>query len=91
MNDPTPAATDPTIYYTKPLETWTFEELQDALGTERTAEILGTTRGNVRMLKHRGSASLPRMQALQQAVRANEETCRRDLVTIRATGAFRRA
>lgn len=85
----TPAA-DPLVYYDKPLETWTFRELHDALGTARTAEILKTTAGNVRMLRHRGTATLERMQSLQNAVRANEQDCRNALVTIYASGAFRR-
>lgn len=81
---------DPTTYYTKPLETWSFRELQDALGTDRTAEVLATTPGNVRMLRHRGTATIERMQALQAAVRADEQHCRNTLVTTYATGAFRR-
>lgn len=81
---------DATVYYTKPLETWTFRELQDALGTTRTAEVLATTAGNVRMLRHRGTATLERMQALQEAVRGDEPACRSALVTLNSTGAFRR-
>lgn len=79
-----------TEYYTKPLETWDFFELHDALGTDLTAELLDTTKGNVRMLRFRGHVSLPRMQALQNAVRANEDHYRNTLVTMHATGAFRR-
>lgn len=85
-----PLTCDATVYYTKPLETWTFKELQDSLGTARTAAILGTTAGNVRMLRHRGTATLERMQALQAYVRENEEACRNALVTLYSTGAFRR-
>lgn len=87
---PDPGAEDPQAYYTKPLETWRLCELQDALGTARTAEVLGTTPGNVRMLRHRGVAALERMQALQAAVRADETNCRNALVTLYSTGAFRR-
>lgn len=82
---------DPVSFYTKPLETWTFRELQDALGTARVASELNTTPGNVRMLRHRGTATLERMQLLQAAVLAvGEETCRKALVTLYSTGAFRR-
>lgn len=88
--DPVVTPIDPTVYYTKPLETWTFRELQDALGTARTADLLETTAGNVRMLRHRGTATLERMQALQAAVRLTEDECRKALVTIYSTDAFRR-
>lgn len=82
--------TDPTVYYTKPLETWSFRELQDALGTRKVADVLGTTPGNVRMLRHREAATIERMQALQAAIREDEQTYRNTLVTMYATGAFRR-
>ena len=81
---------DPTVYYTKPLETWTFRELHDALGTDRTAWALKTSPGNVRMLRHRGTATVERMQKLQAAVRFEEKHYRNTLVTLYATGAFRR-
>lgn len=76
-------------YYTKPLETWTFRELQDALGKERVAELLGTSLGNVRMLRKRNTVSLERMQILQAAVREDETAVRAQMVTIHTTGAFR--
>lgn len=83
-------ADNATDYYTKPVETWTLRELQDALGINRCAEILETTPGNIRMLRMRGAATIERMQALQAAVLENEQYYRNTLVTIYATGAFRR-
>lgn len=73
-----------------PLATWTFRELQDALGTDKVAEVLGTTSGNVRMLRHRKAATIKRMQALQAAIREDEQAYRETLCTMYATGAFRR-
>lgn len=84
----TAKAVEPTVYYTKPLETWTFAELQDALGSATVAELLGLSRDYVRMLRKRGTANLERMKLLQDAVRADETEFRKTLVTIRATGSF---
>lgn len=73
-----------------PLAAWTFRELQDALGTHKVAQVLETTPGNVRMLRHREAATIERMQALQAAIREDEQTYRDTLCTMYATGAFRR-
>lgn len=93
ISAPVSAAVDhqqpPQDYYTKPLETWTFRELQDALGKDRVAELLDTSLGNVRMLRKRNTASLERMQILQAAVREDEQNIRAQMVTIHTTGAFR--
>lgn len=90
---PTPdiSATSPTDYYTKPLETWTFNELSDVIGLQETAELLSTSYGNVRMLRlAKRRVSVERIQVLQEHVRGNETLYRNAMVTMRSLGAFRR-
>lgn len=76
-----PIPTDPTVYYTKPLETWTVRELTDALGFDTAAGVLDITVNHLRMLRMRGSTRIERLQALQAAVAADEDKCRKALVT----------
>lgn len=73
-----------------PLATWTLKDLSAALGNQAVAELWGVTTGNARQVRYRGTASLERMQALQDAVRQDEPRYREALVTIYSTGAFRR-
>lgn len=73
-----------------PLATWTLKDLSAALGNTSVADIWDVTTGNARQVRYRGTASLERMQALQDAVRKDERRYREALVTIYSTGAFRR-
>lgn len=77
----THAPVDPAIFYTKPLETWTFVELTDGLGNARAAELLGISPGNVRVLRNRGKANVDRMRQLHAAIAADEVELRKRLVT----------
>lgn len=87
MND----TCDPSVYFHKPLEAWSFEDLTDALGLARSAEVLGMTGANVRSHRWRNKANLERMQALHAAIREDEQHYRALLVTIRAGGVRKRS
>lgn len=79
---------NPSDYYTKPLETWTVRELTDALSPAATAELLGISRANLRQLTNGyRRINTDRMRAMQEAVRADEESYRNKLVTLYATNA----
>lgn len=83
-------AIDPTVYYTKPLETWSLRELYDALGCQAVAQVWGVTTNNARQVRFRGRATIERMQALQAAVRLDEQHYRNTLITLYSSDAFRR-
>lgn len=73
-----------------PLATWSLRELYDALGNAKVAELWGVTSGNARQVRWRGTATVERMQVLQDAIKQDEQRFREALVTIYTTGAFRR-
>lgn len=73
-----------------PLATWTLQELSAALGNRAVAQLWGVTDGNARQVRWRGTATVERMQILQDEVRKSETRYREALVTIYSTGAFRR-
>lgn len=73
-----------------PLATWSLRELYDALGNAKVAELWGVTSGNARQVRWRGTATVERMQVLQDAIKQGEQRYREALVTIYTTGAFRR-
>ncbi|QFR59581.1 hypothetical protein KEM14_gp19 [Xanthomonas virus phiXaf18] len=75
---------------TTPLATWAVRELCDALGVAKVAELWETTSGNARQVRWRGTATVERMQVLQDAIKQDEQRYREALVTIYTTGAFRR-
>ncbi|BAE72823.1 conserved hypothetical protein [Xanthomonas phage OP2] len=73
-----------------PVPTWTVRELVDAVGIETAAQLWQISTNNARQVRHRGAASLERMQVLHAHIRTNELHYRETLVTIYSTGAFRR-
>lgn len=73
-----------------PLATWSLRELYDALGNAKVGVLWGVTSGNARQVRWRGTATVERMQVLQDAIRTDELRYREALVTIYSTGAFRR-
>lgn len=73
-----------------PLATWSLRDLTRALGNVLVAELWDTNRNNVRQAHWRGTATVERMQVLQDAIKQDEQRYREALVTIYTTGAFRR-
>ena len=84
----------PDTYFDKPVEEWTFRDFHDVLGTDRVALALGTSIGNVRMLRFRQSTSLQRMQALQAYMRSFPDdplaALKAEVSTLHHSGALRR-
>lgn len=81
QHEPALPKRDPVDYLTLPLEAWTLVDLSNALGLERTQSLFNTSRGNVRVLRHRNRTSTARMELLYAEVRKDEARIRRALVT----------
>jgi hypothetical protein len=84
---------NPTDYLDRnltPLSTWSLQDLSSALGNRAVADLWGVTVGNARQVRWRGTATVERMQVLQDAIKLDEDRYREALVTIYSTGAFRR-
>lgn len=92
MNEPTVAIPprDPSAFFTLPLEAWTLRDLTNALGSAKTQELFDTSRGNVRVLRHRNTTSADRMQLLYAAIRKDEPKYRAALVSLYTGWAARR-
>ena len=84
------AALKPADYSTLPLEQWTVTDLTDALTVERSAELLETTKRAIYTIRNTNVLSVPRTMSLIEAVRKDEERCRRELV-VRRNAQFTRA
>lgn len=73
---------NPAEYVDLPVEQWPLRELTAALGNKKTADLLDLKPGNVRVLRHRNSTSLERMQTLQDAIREDYPAIRSKLFTL---------
>lgn len=73
-----------------PLDQWTLREYADALGDRTVADLFDITTSTVRHMRRKNHASAERLVQLREVVAADETRLRQTLVTIRATGAFRR-
>lgn len=60
---------NPDEYIHSDLENWSLRDLTFALGTSKSAELLGVRPVNIRVMRHRNTANMERMKALQDAVR----------------------
>lgn len=88
QHEPALPKRDPVDYLTLPLEAWTLVDLTNAIGLERTQELFETSRGNVRVLRHRNRTAAARMELLYAEVRKDEARIRRQLVTKYTTQAI---
>lgn len=85
---------EPIDYQTLPLELFTITDLSDALGVEKTAEILATSRRAIYTIRNTNVLAFERQKKLIDAIRQDEANYRSKLVTIRGaqkTRALRRA
>ena len=77
---------DHSEYLTNILETWTLQDLRDALGVNKVADLWGVSTVAAIAAVGRGKTSVDRMRKLQDEVRRNESHYRSNLVTARVHG-----
>lgn len=63
-----------------PLELFRAKDLTDALGVDRAAEILNTTKRSIYTIRNTNVLSETRVQTLQMEIRRNEKECRKRLI-----------
>lgn len=76
-------ALKPADYSSLPLELWTVTDLTDALTVDKAAALLKTTKRAIYTIRNTNVLSVCRTMQLIDAVRANEEHCRRQLTVMR--------
>ena len=81
---------EPLEYQTLPVEVFTVTDLTDALGVEKSAELLNTSRRAIYTIRNTNALSPERMMCLIAAVRENETNCREKLVVMRSMQQTRR-
>ena len=83
-------APKPADYAILPLELWTVTDLTDALTVDVSAALLKTTQRAIYTIRNTNVLSVQRTLQLIEAVRANEEHYRRQLM-VRRNGQHTRA
>lgn len=79
----------PGDYFLLPVEQWTVRDLTDALGVDASVKLLGSTRRSLYTSRNKSIIGRTRLLKLIDAVRADEATCRSQLVAIRNRDAQR--
>lgn len=81
----------PSDYFNLPLELWSVRDLSDALGLAKAAELLDTSMRTIYTTRNKSIISPGRLAKLIDAVRADEQNCRSNLVALRNRDANRTA
>lgn len=81
----------PEDYYTLPLDLFSVTDLTDALGVERSADILGTSCRAIYTVRNTNEMGLERVAKLQAAIAQDETGARRRLVQMRNLQSIREA
>lgn len=81
----------PIDYFTTPIELWSVRDLTEALGTEKAAALLNTSRRVIYTTRNKSVISPRRLMILIEAVRADEANMRANLVALRNRAANRTA
>lgn len=73
---------DPLYYHDAPIEKMTIAELTDALGIDRAAGLLNTSRRAIYTVRNTNVLSLARHMMLIEEVKRDSDACRRRLVLL---------
>lgn len=76
-------AREPLDYRNVALELLSITDLTDALGVEKSADLLNTSRRSIYTVRNTNVLGIDRHTVLINAVRANESACRQRLVVLR--------
>lgn len=73
---------DPLYYHDAPIEKMTIAELTDALGIDRAAELLNTSRRAIYTVRNTNVLSIARHMLLIEEVKRDAVACRRRLILL---------